>query len=78
MSRGQYAHTHIVSVGVNSTREVHNPDGRIRGYIMRIGLTTESGSRLSRPGYQPQDERRQPLTGYCDTFDRAMEWVLER
>ena len=45
---------------------------------MRITIRTPNGNLLSRPGYQPQDENKKPITDYCDTFERAMEFVTER
>ena len=79
MSSGTYVHTHIVTVGINSTRAVHDPDGRLIGYIKRVQLSDQNGHILARPGYEPQDEHGVNLAGnYCDTFDRALEFVVER
>ena len=78
MSRGPYIHTHIVSVGTNSTRAVHHPDGHLIGYIKRVQLS-KNGTILARPGYVPQDEQGGDLAAnYCDTFERALEFVAER
>ena len=75
MTRATFAHTHR-DPDFPGTMAVHLPDGSIRGYIEPVRIVSQSGA--SSRAWRPQDEQRQPLTSYCETQHRALEWVVER